>query len=249
MVYEFKNESIKRLFLELNSIVPIRLKLVHDLESNACMDFVPDIQSVVIRYKDCADENIDILHELIHVEMFFKDAFFVLAWQTGNPLATEEIRRAVFHIRNIVDDTYVFHTLHERFGVFPVSPIFFRACRTDCKRQKIQLMESEEGLNRVLIGAWRLRMAELCTQNFNSGLATSQRRVCFKFLETFSNQNAEIDQVLALLRNSVTPMNLRDAAEHSRALLSIRDSLGLSSEIVYLAKYERRNQGFYLERV
>jgi|GEM_PF-5204838 len=248
-MYEFKSENVDRFFRELNSIILIRFKLVNDLGSNACMDFDPDIQTVIIRYKDHADESIDILHELIHVEMFFRDAFCLLGWQTGDPLATEEITRVVFHIRNIVDDTYVFHALFERFGVFPISPIFFNACRTDCKRRKIQLMESERGLSRILIGAWRLRMAELCTQDFNSGLTTSQRRACFRFLKMFSNQNPEIDQVLALLRSSVTPTSLGGAAEHSRALLLIRDYLGLPSEIVYLAKYEKSNHGFSLEKV
>jgi hypothetical protein len=247
-MYDFTSNSVEKFFQELNLVVPIRLVLVNDLGANASFDFDPRTQSVVIRYLDRADENIDILHELIHVEMFFRDDFCQLAWPTNDPLATGEVKRIVFHIRNIVDDTYVFHCLYERFGVFPISPIFLRACRRDRKKQKIQLMESEIGLGRILAGAWRLRMAELCTQSFGSRLASSQRGVCCKFLETFSNKASDVDEVLAFLRSSVTPTNVRNAAEHSEVLLLFRDFLGLSPEIVYLARYQKNHRGFSLAK-
>ena len=63
----------------------------------------------------------------------------------------------------------------------------------------------------------------------------------------FSNQNPEIDRFLALLRSSITATDLKSENEHSKAQLLIRDHLGLPSEVLYLAKYEKNKDGFSLE--
>ena len=122
-MYNFTDEKVKELYDRLKVIVPIRFENNENIDSNAKMDCKED--HALIKYKSCADEHIDILHELIHVQMFYEEGYCQLAWSTGDPRITSDLEDAVTFIRDIVDDTYVYHKLYTKYGIFPISPIFF----------------------------------------------------------------------------------------------------------------------------
>lgn len=248
-MYKFKTKPAATLYENLVCIVPIEFRIDNSMNVNSAMDFDEQRQSVVVKYKSTAEEQIDIIHELLHVRMQFSDAFPLLAWQKSDMLVTDEIRTAVKHIRNIADDTYIFHALYDEFHVFPISPNFFRQCRKDNKTRKRTQVQSETGINRVLVGAWRLRIAKLALERFSAQMTVHQKNICEEFLSLLTDKGDEIDHTFSFLNSNVTQQAVATTMEHGKTLERLRDHLGLSAGLLHLAKWEKRGQNWTLTRI
>jgi hypothetical protein len=241
-MYDFSIERVRELYEELNQIVPITFRLDDSIGANAMLD-VDRNNRPVIKYKTIADEQIGILHELIHVRMFYRDSFCKLAWR-GN--VDDVLHRTVEHIRNIVDDTYVFTVLYDEYDVFPISPVFFTACRDDLANCRIQLMEGETGVNKTLVGAWRIRIAELSMERFANHLLYPDRTVCTRFVEQFSTLDADFEGLLEVIRSLFTPEEIINPNNHAQALIVMRDHVQLQPNIFHLATHRQEGTSFPL---
>lgn len=246
-MYTFTDKTVRALNDKLNRIVPIRFETVNSLSANAEMEC--QRTQALIHYRNSADEHIDILHELLHVQMFYKDGFSQLAWRTGDHRITNELEKTVKYTRDIIDDTYVFYQLYTNYSVFPISPIFFDECEIDCQNQRIGFMERENGINKTLVGAWRLRMAELVLEHFKAPLRCTNKKICRKFIKVFAEFDSDVKRLLNLIRQSVKPENMAITSKHAEALEILRDHFGYSSDIVYLAKWLKINDIWDLRRI
>lgn len=249
IVYKFKTEVAEKVYRDLVPIVPIRFQLDNSMDVNAGMDFDEQKECVVVKYKNTADERIDLMHELLHVRMQFRDGFPLLAWQTSDPVATPDIRVAVSIIRDTVDDMYVFHALYMEFDTFPISPNFFRQCRKDIRAHRMHHVENKTGINKTLVAAWRLRIAQLSQEEFFPKMTTPQKEICEEFLSLFTKIDPEIQRTLSFLRSCVTPEAVATPIAHGQALEKLRDHLDLSPNVLHLAVRKNIAKTWVLQRI
>ena len=238
--YSFRNPTVQRLAEHLCFIVPIRYRLNPNLRCRAEMDCNAGVVSISFRAD--ADEHVDILHELLHVQQFFEHRFCQLAWITNDPRITGELRHTVNLIRICVDDSWVFWRLHNDYGVFPISDVFFSECENDCNRGVIGHVQDERAIqNKSLQAAWRTRMAELCVREFGSGMSPDRRSLCERFLAKFRQTDQLADQILGAL-----PLRIETPENHQDTLVVLRNLLGFSENHFHLARYTTE---FVLRRI
>jgi len=156
----FQSAKVQQLTEDLNSVVPIRYVLDENMRSRAGFDFKEGYACV--SFQPDADEHVDILHELLHVQQLFKQRFCQLAWITDDTRITGELRQTVNLIRFCADDTWVFWRLYDDYDVFPISDIFFIECENDSNKGFIGHVRDETGAqNKSLQAAWRTQR-EVC---------------------------------------------------------------------------------------
>ena len=248
-MYVFKIEHAQKLSQDLISIVPIKFQIDNSMSVNALMDFDEQSQNVIIKFKSSADEQIDLMHDLLHVRMQFKDKFSLLAWQTNDSRITDEIRNAVSNMRDIVDDTYIFNSLYNEFDIFPISPNFFNECKKDIQDHKINHIQSITGINKILVGSWRLRIAQLVLNDFSLKIDSYQKEICEEFLSLFSNIDIKINTTLSFLESHITYQSVITPLEHGQALDNLKDHIGFSPSLLHLASRNKINNRWLLQRI
>ncbi|MDP8227051.1 MAG: hypothetical protein P9L89_05375 [Candidatus Celaenobacter polaris] len=240
MTYDFQTNYAGSLHQLVSAHVPVSFIRDNSLAECACMDFCDAAQQAEIRYKGTADEIVDIAHELIHIRMQFLDNFPLLAWPTNDSVVTADTQDAVKRIRDAVDDTYVLHRLFEDTGQRPVSAVFYREIRKDIKQGTIRLVQGAPNMSRPLANAWRLRLADLSLNVFNSSLTTNQRQLAEGFLSRFVDSDTDARELFEHLRHAVTNDDLQDLQRFGEVLLCLRDRLGLPA-CLHLATRQRVN--------
>ncbi len=249
MNYAFTNDQVKSFAETLNKTVPIHFIRNKKISDNAMMDYDKDSGSVIIEYKKKQpDELVDILHELIHVDMFFIKGYHKLAYGTNNPQVTSAIKRTVKLIRDIIDDSCVFERLNADYKVFPISPIYFKECRKDCESKKIHLAQHEVNQNKSLLIAWRLQISEMCLNEFRELLPLDKEVICKNFLKKFKNSNQRAKEILRFIHSTIDQMNSLDVHHHANALIQFRDFLGYKDDLLYLAKMKKEGSRYSLTK-
>lgn len=246
-MYAFATFQYREFAKRMEKVVPINWRQNDGIEANAKMWFDESSHSVVIEYKSGADEVIDILHELLHVEMFFEGGFRQLAWGSPPPVS---VQRLVYHIRNIVDDIYVFTVLSDRFGSFSLSPNFFAECKNDNRKQRICLADNESDPHcQIAVAAWRIRMAEMAANEYADKLKPNQKKIVAQFLEAFKSPPVDVADLLKLIRKCAKPSDVSDVTRHSKASIAIRDHFGVPENVLHLAAFQKKADVYVLRRI
>lgn len=248
MTYKFKTNYADSLHQLVSARVPVSFIRDNSLAECGYMDFCDTAQQAEIRYKVTADEIVDIAHELIHIRMQFIDNFPLLAWPTNDSVVTADVQDAVKRIRDAVDDTYVLHRLFEDTGQRPVSEVFYREIRKDIKQGTIHLVQGVPNISRPLATAWRLRLADLSRDVFNSCLTPNQRRLSEEFLTRFMDSDTDALELFEHLRHAVKNDDLQDPQRFGEVLLGLRDRLKLP-ECLHLATRQLVNGRWELRRL
>lgn len=244
-MYTFTNTAADKLFKEMSAVVPIEFLQNDSMTVNAMMDFDHASQKVVVTYKKSAHEMVNMLHEIIHVEMFFKHGYRQLAW--ASPPPSDDTKKVVKCIRDIVDDTYVFGRLSAGFGVFPISTNFFAECRKAVKKLYMPLVPApERDWETMLTAAWNLRMADLCLTKFAVGMDSSQTSICTDFLSYFGKKFPKVNALLGVVRTLVTPDTVIDPVKHAQALEALRNHCGIGTSVIHLAQYQKSPTGDWI---
>lgn len=228
-MYNFKTEYAKQLYDHVTMVVPIAFIRDNEMPERGSMDFDENSQTVEIRYKSTSNEIVDIAHELIHVRMQFQDHFPLLAWPTNHPDITPGIKDIIKRIRDVVDDTYIFHQLFSNTGVLPISDVFYREIRKDIKRGIIHVVQSLPAESRPIATAWRLRLADLSYSEYSEKLTANQRRLSADFISHFQNKDTAAHDLFIYLKQNVVGSNLSNDQELGAALIDLRDKLTLPS--------------------
>jgi hypothetical protein len=248
-MYRFQTQIAERLYRDLSELVPIQFQLDNSLRENSCMRFDKQEQSVIVKFKRNVDEGVDITHELMHVRMEFKNSFSLLSWHTNDPQVTLEIQEAVQRMRNIVDDTYIFHALYQEFDIFPISQNFFRESRRDIRRGQIGIVQGLSTVNRTLEGAWRLRIAALSIQHFSTRMTLNQRQIATDFLDRFLKVESEIREIVTFIETNITKQFVMNPVDHGIALEALRDRMGFTESLLHLAAWQRVENRWILRRI
>ena len=247
-MYKFKHSTTEQLFQNFSGLVQVTFEHKENMDVNASMDFDENRQVAIIKHKNQADEEVDITHELLHVRMEFKDGFTLLSWPKGDQSVTPDLKDTIKRIRNIVDDTYIFDRLHREFGIFPISQIFFREIRKDIRAGYIRNIQGLPATCKMLIGAWKLRIADFALNWYGSDLTTNQRRLSEDFLRRFSASDRDITNMFSFIRANVTPQTVDAPQKHGQALEKLPDELALPS-VVHLASRQKQAGKWVLRRI
>jgi hypothetical protein len=247
MTYGFKTEYAHQLHQRLSAKVAISFIRDNNMAECACMDFSDAAQTAEIRFKSTAHETVDLAHELIHIRMQFLDGFPLLAWPTHSTIVTDDTQDAVKRIRDAVDDTYVLQQLFDDTGQLPISEVFYREIRRDIKQGYIRLLQAVPSASRPLAAAWLMRLADLSCCEFNSALTANQRQLAMDFLTRFQDKDPPARDLLEHLHQAVSKDDLHDPQHLGKALLDLRDKLGLPS-CLHLATRQRVNGKWVLKQ-
>jgi len=228
-MYNFNTQYAKQLYDHVTMVVPVAFIRDNKMSERGCMDFDENSQTVEIRYKSTSDEIVDIAHELLHVRMQFQDHFPLLAWPTNHPDLTLGIEDSVKRIRDVVDDTYIFHQLFANTGVVPISDVFYREIRKDIKRGIIHIVQSLPIESRPIVTAWRLRLADLSCSEYSKKLTANQRRLSTDFISLFERKDAAAYDLFIHLKQDIVGSSLSNDQEIGAALIDLRNKLALPS--------------------
>ncbi len=103
-------------------------------------------------------------------------------------------------------------------------------------------------MSRPLATAWRLRLADLSRNVFNSSLTANQRQLAEGFLSRFVDFDADARELFEHLQHAVTNDDLQDLQRFGEVLLCLRDRLGLPA-CLHLATRQRVNGRWELRRL
>jgi len=126
-INEIIDSKIRRIEHETGNGVIIEEKARILLDHSICVDFANwyTTTSLPKILHQPNIEDVHILHELIHLEMFFIDGYYVLSSNTtANPEYNRTVRRIAEQFSNIPEN-YVAHKLIAEYGFNPICEAWF----------------------------------------------------------------------------------------------------------------------------
>ncbi|MHC4741003.1 MAG: hypothetical protein ACYS8Z_03780 [Planctomycetota bacterium] len=203
-------------------------------------------------------EDVDVAHELMHMQLELVDAYTVLAWRKNVP--RESVPEAAFGlIRSYTDDMLVFDRL-ARMGlkidgevikrqffddICTKVPRYLRAGRPPKYDGMAHLDNVAEGKYADLRRSSFLVQAELFQKNYGNKLSDEHKYLLADFIETFRKhrpkQAERADKVLQLFDQC----NIEETRCHAEILTGWA-ALEQLDKIVGVSRYVRKGSGFLL---